>query len=156
MTKKYAMYAGKYYIGDLCYAFGDNWDEVCDKIIDYDLNVLDGRFVLADGTTFCIFSTKYGDGSYFSNIGENFPVDSGSIGVVETKFLPKEFAESIGGNYPLGAIRDFSEDFLCYADEYGTLNFGEVSIFTGDMEEDEDDYYDDGIPYVDKYIDPVY
>ena len=65
------MEKGKYYIGDLCYVIkGDNWDEVCSLTYPYTgKNVhkqVEGEFFLEDGRQFCIFSTLYGDGVYYS------------------------------------------------------------------------------------------
>ena len=74
------MEKGKYYIGDLCYVIkGDNWDEVCSLTYPYTgKNVhkqVEGEFFLEDGRQFCIFSTMYGDGVYYSNEGDEKVVD---------------------------------------------------------------------------------
>ena len=134
------MPAGTYYLGDLCYVMGDRWDDVCEKTIDGH-NVLTGRFVLDDGVEFAILNTKYGDGFYSSNIiGNDFPVDSGSIGVVKLEYIEKTQKEI--DDEGLGRIVVFGEEFGI-ADNEGTLCFGDIRIYTNDDSEEEDCVNDD-------------
>ena len=72
-----------YYIGDLCYVMHDVWDEVCELTFpEGTITSFEGQFQLADGRKFLMFDTLYGDGEYFDNLGNTYPVDSGTIGAI--------------------------------------------------------------------------
>jgi hypothetical protein len=132
------MKAGKYYVGDLCYVLGDRWDEVCDLII-VDHKCLDGEFELKDGTKFAIYGTAYGDGVYPDQNGNEYPVDSGSIGCV----LVDQITEG-QLDITLGNIFDFKESFTTDSED-GVIMIGDVEIDTrGENEEvDYDEYLDE-------------
>lgn len=139
MTVSVMMPAGTYYIGDLCYVLGDRWSEVCEKTISSGHEALAGKFILDDGLEFAMLNTKYGDGRFTSNIiGEEFPVDSGSIGIVDIRFIGKPREEIV--NDALGQVVDFDSEFDV-ADKDGTLCFGEIRIYTNDEEENLDEEY---------------
>lgn len=129
---------GTYFIGDLCYVMSDKWNEVCNKIIQGN-TVLDGWFQLDDGTSFGIFSTAYGDGMYTSDdaLEASFPVDSGSIGIISTKYidLPK-FSPFVP------AIIDFPAPFQCSMEESGIMQFGHIRIDTTSENYDEEYWVD--------------
>lgn len=143
MSASVMMPAGEYYIGDLCYVMENWWDEVCEKTIE-DNEVLNGRFVLDGGIEFAMMSTFYGDGSYGSNVlGSNFPVDSGSIGVVKLSAIGKTSKDI--DEEGLGKVVVFNTPFEVKDDE-GTLIFGDIRIFTNDEEDGEccePEYYED-------------
>jgi hypothetical protein len=132
---KFTMPAGAYYIGDLCYVMHEDWDEFCELTIEGN-NVKDGVFTLKDGTRFATFTTKYGDGSYHSTIG-NIGVDAGLVGCIRIG----DIKQSDRKNVKDGCAAIFNEEFECFSDGDGTITFGRVVVYTGDEEHD-DDYYD--------------
>ena len=66
------MPAGRYYVGDLCYVMHDVWDEVCDLVFPYDGRGVYGKFKLKDGREFAVYSTAYGDGTYYDGMGRKY------------------------------------------------------------------------------------
>ena len=133
------MKAGEYFVGDLCYVLGDRWDEICELTIKGH-ECLDGEFELSDGTKFASYGTKYGDGVYTDQHGNQYPVDAGLIGCVEIKHCDG------GEPSSLGAVHTFDSDFETGEDN-GLIWFDTVEIETGDTCEDdhnqEDEDYDD-------------
>jgi hypothetical protein len=132
------MKAGTYYIGDLCYVMHDRWDEFCELTCSGN-NVLDGEFNLKDGTRFATFTTKYGDGTYKDEQGNEYPVDAGLIGCINVKDItPTEL-----GNLSSGRVIEFVQDFSTFS-AGGVLRFGSVVIDTDpaeEFEEEEDEIY---------------
>ena len=125
------MQAGEYYVGDLCYVLHERWDEVCSLIIKGN-KCLDGEFELSDGTKFAIYSTAYGDGTYFDQGDNEYWVDAGSIGCV----LLEDIDLSVEGNQIMGGrVVDITHDFTTGSMD-GVLKFGPVHIDT----DPEDDY----------------
>lgn len=133
------MEPGRYYIGDLCYYFESEWDEVCSLTIKGD-ECLEGEFVLSDGRRFAMYSTAYGDGSYEDQTGRVYHVDAGSIGCV----MLKEGEKAPWG----GHEHVFDQPFSTSADErprnWGTephyIRIGKVRINTNPSEEEEEPY----------------
>ena len=129
------MPAGEYFIGDLCYVLDSRWGEVCDKIIDGD-EVLEGRFELRDGLEFAVFSTCFGDGVYEDGAGNEYGVDSGSIGCVKVEDIDASCSKK--DLHQIGRVVRFDTPFIVrvlsdggrwYANTY-KLCFGEVEIET--------------------------
>jgi len=117
---------GTYFIGDLCYVMGDDWDEVCD-LTTYGESMLSGKFTLSDGRVFAVLGTKYGDGEYHSQKGEAFPVDSGLIGAIKIEDAVVGRDEILGEGF--GVIHEFGSPFaIC--DNDGVLFFGGIIIDT--------------------------
>lgn len=142
------MPAGTYYIGDLCYVMHDAWNECCELFFEGrdDRGCNEGVFQLKDGRKFANFNTKYGDGSYSSNISSSFCVDSGSIGCIKLEDIRDE-STSMKEMKDLGVICISDEDFVV-SEHNGTISFGDLHIYTGEdpyYEEEEgyDDYYED-------------
>lgn len=144
------MNPGKYWIGDLCYVMHDEWEEVCELIID-DHNVHDGEFALADGRRFAIYSTAYGDGSYENNHNsDRLCVDSGSIGCIRLEDIDQDNPQN---DISSGIVVDFDLPFSTSGGRGdigwdGTIHIGHVEVYTGDdpfyeEEEEYDDYYED-------------
>lgn len=132
------MKAGQYWVGDLCYVMGSDWQEVCSKIITKD-DVLVGEFELADGTKFALMCTAYGDGTYSDQDGKMYSVDAGLIGCILVEDIKDVCSHRV--YHELGHIINFSEDFTVSSDE-GWINFGDlVSIDTAQEESDDEDYY---------------
>ncbi len=123
--------AGKWYIGDLCYVLNNRWDEFCDLTIDGH-GVKDGFFTMADGTQFAFFGTAYGDGLYYDQEGNKYPVDAGLIGCV--------LVDKVGSDadLSLGKVHTFEKAFYAVSDGR-VLTFGHVSIDTDPVWEDEDE-----------------
>lgn len=135
---KMTMPAGLYYVGDLCYVMNAEWDEVCALTIAGQ-NMVDGVFNLADGRQFAMFSTAYGDGTYTSNRGGKYPVDSGSIGCIMVDNITGAFS---GESPDLGAgvLHKFERDFEV-SGERGVIVFGHIVIDTD--EDEEESLYDE-------------
>lgn len=128
------MPAGKYWVGDPCYAVPDHrWMEWLESA-DY---MNERRFLLAelDGMPTLGVGTAHGDGQYLGSDGKRYPVDAGLIGVT-----PAELVEGHPGGM---SLVEFENDFLCEYDEDGTITIGHITIDTDPDEDDEDDYYDD-------------
>ena len=126
------MKAGKYYVGDLCYVMQESWDEVCELIIrPGNGRLLEGEFNLKDGRRFAIYSTAYGDGTYYDGEGGRYFVDAGVIGcILESDIVANERNDVDGGN-----VIVFKEDFNTSSDGEN-ITFGNVTILTGDYDEE--------------------
>lgn len=122
------MPAGRYAIIDLCYVMHDVWPEVCDLFFPPGSagRGVEGEFTLADGRRFASFGTRWGDGTYDSNIGTNHCVDSGSIGCIRVEDIRDTTYDDIER---LGAVVDFPTDFEV-SENGGLLVFGHVQIET--------------------------
>ena len=69
--------AGKYYIGDLCYVMHEKWTEFCHSTDN------EGTLQkLSDNRSFWWHSTAYGDGNFNDQLGNEYPVDAGLIGII--------------------------------------------------------------------------
>ena len=131
------MPAGNYYIGDLCYVMRDVWEEFCDLTISGH-ECLSGEFQLKDGRRFATYSTKYGDGLYRTNTGDNLSVDAGLIGCILVSDItdPEATPAAIKS---LGMTYEFGTDFITDGSrDTGTIQFGRVIVETGDFYEDEE------------------
>lgn len=127
---KTQMKAGTYYIGDPCYVIGDDKDWL--DFLDRMDSARGEAFEYRDETCW-VGDTKWGDGVYFDNFDNNYPVDAGLIGVI-----PMGVVDDHKGS-DFGNIAVFKEDFTIeYHD--GKFNIGGVEINTEDEDdEDEDD-----------------
>jgi len=137
------MQSGTYYVGDLCYVFDDErWTDVCDKII-VGHKCLDGEFTLDDGTTFAIYSTKYGDGLYEDNFGQRIAVDSGSIGCVLVDAIDADRLKDIL-NRNLAGVYTFKTAFETgYEDDNNSvISFGNTVIVDTDPQEEDEEQED--------------
>lgn len=101
--------AGKYYIGDPCYALqnknGWKWNDVLDQTDCFtDFN---GTITNSCGDTFHVAGarTRYGDGGFIDNSGREFLVDSGCIACIPVSAIGLTF-DSTGGH-----ILDIPVDF---------------------------------------------
>ncbi len=117
--------AGKYFLGDPCYAVADkDWHgllDSCGYFEDSPIGTIPNtdRKVLA-------FSTMYGDGSYQDQYGNEYGVDAGMIGLTPLvdEFDKKQLLES------LGLIVEFTRPTKCSNKTEGVLEFGKYSIDT--------------------------
>jgi hypothetical protein len=122
---------GKYYIGDLCYVMHDKWDAFCEATIDGN-SCLDGEFVV-DGVKVASYGTMYGDGQYYDEDGNAYGVDAGLIGCIRLE----DIAESEMHNVELGHVHEFRESFRTGMSKDGRIWFGDISIATGDADDEE-------------------
>ena len=134
------MPAGEYYIGDLCYVMtSEEWLEVCDLTIQ-DSRLIEGEFQLKDGRKFAMYSTAYGDGTYYDHYGFSYSVDSGSIGCIRVEDIKANKYDNL---LDLGAIQDFDTDFVTGGGIRGEpgweglIQFGHIVIETDPTEEEE-------------------
>ncbi len=129
MTQKTTFPAGTYYIGDLCYCLpSEKWMALRD-------NELNGLIYYS--------STAYGDGSYTGSDGNEYFVDSGTIGICPVCEIKKTFTRGTvlkdGNGYH---IHTFDKDFIVDTDVCnGIFKFGDITIDTYHDEEDEDREY---------------
>ena len=132
------MFAGQYYVGDLCYVMTDEeWKEFCNITLTGE-RVLDGEFQLKDGRRFATYSTAHGDGTYYDQYGHSYSVDAGLIGCILESDIKADKYENI---LDLGAIIDFNEPFVTSGGRYdkeseGVIQFGTVMIETDPTWED--------------------
>ena len=132
--------AGKYYVGDLCYVMHKEWDEVCGLFFkdrdDHGCN--EGEFNLKDGRRFSSFNTKYGDGGYFDQFGNEYGVDAGLIGCIALNDIDLTYEENfLGGGQVIEFVSDFSvsgSQGLSRKDWDGVIRIGHIVIKTDDCE----------------------
>ena len=128
MSENELMPAGWYYVGDLCYVMHDVWQEVCDLTFPPDRKTgrgLEGIFTLKDGRKFAIFGTAYGDGVYLDEDGEEYGVDSGTLGCI----LKDDIVEGHDNDRTLGHTWAFQLDFKV-GNDGGVIRFGRTVIDT--------------------------
>lgn len=94
--------AGRYYIGDLCYAMKvDVYDSIFGGKI-----YASGYYVMKNGR-FLVDGTAYGDGSYEASSGYTYSVDAGIIGITSLSLCNPE--DTIDG----GTIHEFTKPVEC-------------------------------------------
>jgi len=119
--------AGTYYIGDLCYVMHDRWDEVCGLLFE-DRETVNGEFTLKeDGIEFASYNTMYGDGEYYDQLGNSYPVDAGLIGCIRVNDISPNERENISS----GNIVTFDHDFDT-SSNHGMISFGHIVIDTAE------------------------
>lgn len=144
--------AGEYYVGDPCYVFDEEWNDVLDAtgffgLFENEQAIKDDRYSPRDeqhgvfmykDKALCGSSTAYGDGSYNSNIGFRFDVDAGLLGAIPLELCDKDkLAETL--KHDSGKIVKFDAPFsIDYKD--GTIYMGHVEIYTDEDPEIGDDY----------------
>lgn len=121
--------AGHYYVGDLCYNKSIDWDEFCDMTIKGH-ECLSGVFTLKDGRDLASYSTMYGDGVYRDNLGNEYWVDAGLIGIIGCE----EGTQIRGGH-----VFYFPRPFKVFCPKDGVMAFGNIVINTCDEEENDDE-----------------
>ena len=87
---------------------------------------VDGEFTLQDGRRFANFGTRWGDGTYMSNMQTRHLVDSGSIGCIRVEDIRDKTYDNIE---TLGAVVEFDQPFEVSEDS-GLTCFGAVEIET--------------------------
>ena len=136
---KTVMKAGRYYVGDPCYMFNDNWGVVCNAYFGEGCLGKDGNLEVF-GETIFMDSTAFGDGTYADNKGRLYAVDAGVLGVVPIKLrgIDNKLKDAEIGK-GLHVI-DFPQDFECSCEE-GIFVFGDIVIDT--RQDDDRDAYED-------------
>lgn len=131
--------AGKYWVGDPCYSIPDEewmpWLEAADYTINDRHHILvadlgEGRYAVG-------VSTQFGDGYYSDNEGRGYGVDAGLIGLVSQDWPgagAKYYPRQEGIRYPLELPNEITVSYS----EDGTITFGDLSIYTGDVDDDYD------------------
>lgn len=77
-----------FYIGDICYVLSE---AIYDGFWYEKKRYADGVFEVPDTQySFAVGSTAYGDGTYFDNYGNEYPVDAGVIGLVPLELVGKD------------------------------------------------------------------
>lgn len=130
------MPAGSYYVGDLCYVMSDKeWEEICGLTI-IDNKCIEGEFTLKDGRRFAMYGTEWGDGVYRDFAGNEYSVDSGTIGCIKWSDINVKYDDIES----LGVLHEFNTDFVTgggrgQEDWEGTIQFGRIVIETNSNEE---------------------
>lgn len=132
---------GKYYIGDICYALGE---EIYYKHWGDRFSFENGLYDV-DGKQFAVLSTAWGDGFFVARHNDKryvFPVDAGNIGMVDISLVNKseEYLSTCG------AIIEFDSDIsFSYDDGVISIHADGVSIDinTGYDTDDYEEYLDD-------------
>jgi len=134
----------KYYVGDLCYVLDDTTYEDLFGQVQGD-SLVTGKFVtVKDGRKFFLGSTAYGDGGYLGSDGQEYCVDSGTIGIaaLEDICLEEKFQHRVPTNvdHPragklyhesLGHIHDMPiKSFEKSTSQGGWFKLGEITIVT--------------------------
>lgn len=128
--------AGKYVLGDPCYAVPhDKWSELLESCSCFNNPI--GRFSTYNrGSTIIhsavAFGTRWGDGCYRGTDGNFYPVDAGLIGLVPLSASSKELRDD------LSTVVTFDKPTICSTDGKGKLRFGHITIDTDPDEEDEE------------------
>lgn len=113
--------AGRYWVGDLCYLItGPKWNSVC-EFLGNGPEMREGVFTL-DGRKGAIFGTAYGDGVYHDQEGNEYGVDSGTLGIFPAGLMDSKWAG-------LGTVFEFPEDFPVSCVD-GEMRFGHIRIRT--------------------------
>ena len=123
--------AGTYWLGDPCYVFDDEqWDDLIDNNFDSPIHILfdkDPDNFTLNQHQILMFRTSHGDGVYVdAGVGE-YPVDSGTIGLVPIALVPNH--EDFEKVQKLGGVVTFDKDVNCgvdYWDDY--MVFGHIRI----------------------------
>lgn len=136
---------GTYYIGDPCYPFPhDNtnlWDSWCKILMNGGDRVADWRKVFEfRGHKVATDSTAEGDGVYCDQFGHDYPVDSGSLGILPIDLIRPFSKYTDESLMDLGNIVTFDEPFVVTLD-HGIFHFGHITIDTVPRRDDEDDAY---------------
>ena len=76
--------AGKYIIGDPCYLFDDNWDDILGDNDFFECDLCNQKI---NGLDVAIMPTEHGDGCYYDSNDFQYCVDAGLIGIMPYELL---------------------------------------------------------------------
>lgn len=140
--------AGSYYVGDLGYLFSEETDDIYQAYV-CGINMDDeGKPVSIKAgrrKEFAAFygSTAYGDGQFTDNLGNEYSVDAGILGVVQLLSADLVAEAKKIDSEGHGKVIEFKENFRVDRDEDGTFTFGHLTIVTNNDDEEEYDPYDE-------------
>lgn len=124
--------AGDYFLGDPCYAVPDiHWSpllESCDCFNQVPVGEVNGFKVLS-------FVTAYGDGTYKDQLGNEYPVDAGMIGLVPVGLIDQAEMKAMYPSYIPGKMVTFDHEVRASC-QGGRLTFGQYVINT-DLPDDD-------------------
>lgn len=133
--------AGRYFIGDPCYALTDDvYEKLYLPLVLDGQDVLDGEFNFPDGTRFAVFATRWGDGKYYDQYYNAYAVESGCIGAIPWNYVRDDVKEKLENGTAwkgIGRFHDFDKPFAAVCDfdrcnqfdgQGGTLTFGGFEI----------------------------
>jgi hypothetical protein len=133
--KKATLPAGKYYIGDLCYALDDT---LYDKVFGprYDI----GLFTSKLNPTHVFMMGRTDDGLFRGSDRKDYPVDAGIIGIAAEATLDQKKAPYDGGSLytfksPVN-VKLRNDKFIFYGDDYNDPHLT-IYIYEEDYEDSE-------------------
>jgi hypothetical protein len=117
---------GLYFVGDPCYAFADDgWGAVCAKMESRGWPQC-GKYSIG-GSTVVVMMTTHGDGIYEDDAGNEYSVDSGTLGAVQLHLpVPRATMRHLR---QCGTVVRFDESETCYR-RAGIITVGGYSIDT--------------------------
>jgi len=119
---------GVYWLGDPCYAIDDHDEWIA---LLEDANFFEDQITgQLKGFTVYSVGTLYGDGHYQDSEGFRYPVDAGMIGLVPVELT----REDIEGMRKI----NIDKPTIFSVNTAGMITFGNVTIMTGDINEDEE------------------
>ncbi len=136
MTALTTLPAGRYFVGDPCYAIPD------EKWMDFlEAGTFAGNAMIAfkGGFAGCV-NTEYGDGTYegYGKYTGPFPVDAGLLGAVSENLIEGDVEELKN----LGMMVEFEAPFEIHR-EGTVVMVGHIAIETGFSSDEEEDAEDD-------------
>lgn len=134
----------KYFIGDPCYTLVHSdardekaWSDACGTV---DWNSTDCRMEYKDERLhFEAVQTAYGDGTYHDQNGNEYGVDSGSLGFARIDHLNEEKIKSLK---ECGLIVELEEAPKVVKIDT-LIKIGDIQIETGFIDEEEDDEWEE-------------
>jgi len=126
------MSAGTYYIGDPCYIFEESWQDALNETEFFRKDKLFGKDIFVN-------STAYGDGLFYDNHGNSYPVDAGMIGILPIELINKDakISQEDIVKQKFGTVQTFTENFTCDYED-GEFRFGHIRINTKGIEDEEE------------------
>jgi len=141
-----------YFIGDMCYVLSPTeWQTVCAQVplrgemleqidsedgydceffLDVDKSILFAQtFSMSDyeaARPFVCFNTAFGDGCYEDEGGKSYPVDSGTLGMIDVRFIRDRAKLDAAVEQGLGHLINTEEPIdaaECYYED-GLITFG--------------------------------
>lgn len=137
--------AGKYFVGDPCYAVKDNdaWQNFVERMFKDSPAGETVSGVMMNGYPVVGVSTVYGDGEYFDvNDNRSFPVDAGLIGIVDMRVAAQNgVSEDDLEGFGLGHVINFDEPVRLARTEDGDILIHNITIPTGDNDIEDDNVF---------------
>lgn len=124
----YSLPAGRYFVGDPCYALqgdDDAWCKLVDRFHGKRPDFRGGRKLIYKEQNMFWATTAHGDGTYSDQLGHKYGVDAGLLSVVPVSLATTSLVEM----KRLGQIVDFPTVFVCY-EEDGVIHLGHITINT--------------------------